>query len=95
MNVLFHGRPYCTSLNPVPLYRGRHDVRTLGIEGDVDYLYDPVQDTFQTVYERIAPTWRPDLIVCWTQEDCHTRLFMFFPSGETEVRRRLSEGVKF
>ena len=70
MNVLFHGRPFCTSINPVPLYRGAHDVRTLGIKGDVDYLYDPVNDTFEALYERIARDWQPDMIVCWTQEDC-------------------------
>lgn len=62
MNVLFHGRPYCTSLNPLPLYKGRHDVRTLGIEGDFDYRYDPVRDSFDTIYERIAATRRRDTI---------------------------------
>ncbi len=70
MNVLFHGRPFCTALDPLPLYKGVHDVRSLGVEGDVTYQYDPRVDTFDSVYERISRDWQPEMIVCWTQEDC-------------------------
>ena len=69
MNVLFHGRPFYTCEDILPLYRGEHDIRTFGIEDGKQYRYDPVHETFPEVFARISQEWQPDLIVCWGPEE--------------------------
>ncbi|MBI5095790.1 MAG: glycosyltransferase family 1 protein [Candidatus Hydrogenedentes bacterium] len=44
-----------------------HEVRTLAIEGDADYLFDP-RETTSDVIARVSKDWPPDLLMCWLPE---------------------------
>ena len=69
MRVLSHGVPFCCDgSQAVELYSGPHDIRTWGPGVDVEFRYDPVEETACQVIARISKEWRPDLLLCWLPE---------------------------
>ena len=72
MNVLSYGKPFFIGYAPLELYRGPHDVRTLGGHPErpyeFDYVFDPARDSITDILGRMHD-WRPDLIICWIPED--------------------------
>ena len=68
MNVLCHGAPFCSDYTLLDLYRGRHDVRRLGIDESAQYRYDPVGESMNDILKRLGSAWQPELILCWTPE---------------------------
>jgi len=68
MNVLCQGAPFCTAHMLLDLYEGRHDIRLIGIDEEAQCRFDPLRDTMNDIVERLGPTWRPDLFLCWTPE---------------------------
>jgi len=76
MNVLSYGIPFDADFSPIALYRGQHDIRTLGSRDpmppifmhDHDYYFDLASETFVQIIDRIAAEWRPDLFLCWFPE---------------------------
>lgn len=84
MNVLCMGMPFGTAQTASSLYASRrgHELRTLVAAGTEEiildtsgtppvsepkYRFDP-HETVVAVVERIARTWRPELLLCWQPE---------------------------
>ncbi|MBX7254761.1 MAG: glycosyltransferase [Candidatus Hydrogenedentes bacterium] len=68
MRVLSMGKPFFCDVSPVSLYRGPHEIRTLGEDVTCDFQFDPRQDSAGDAIRRIACTWAPDLLMCWMPE---------------------------
>lgn len=70
MNVLSFGLPFFRDYGALAPYHGRHDVRTISAEpGRAHYAFDPTSERLLDVLNRLAPNWRPDLILCWFPEN--------------------------
>ncbi len=70
MNVLSLGQPFFRDYGALTMYRGAHDIRTLSAEpGRARYTFIPATDSLQDILDRLAPEWRPDLILCWFPEN--------------------------
>lgn len=70
MNILSLGQPFFRDYGALSPYRGPHDIRTLSAEpGRARYTFTPGTERLQDVLDRLAPEWRPDLILCWFPEN--------------------------
>ncbi|MFA6242363.1 MAG: glycosyltransferase [Candidatus Hydrogenedentales bacterium] len=68
MRVLCLGIPFFCNESPVALYRGPHEVKTLGVGDTYDFAFDSEHETATQVVLRIARTWTPELLLCWMPE---------------------------
>ncbi len=69
MRVVCLGQPFFRHHQVLARYRGPHEIRTLGTEGAVDYRFDPLQDNWQAILDRMGGEWTPDLALCWFPEN--------------------------
>lgn len=69
MNVLCFGLPFHRDHTVFELYRGCHDIRVASPDKGTPIRFDPAQDTMATLLERLAPEWRPQVILCWFPEN--------------------------
>ncbi|MCP4642232.1 MAG: glycosyltransferase family 1 protein [bacterium] len=69
MNVLMLGMQFGRAGSGMGEYRSArgHDLRFLGVEGDVDYTFTP-RETAADVIARISVEWPVDALVCWYPE---------------------------
>jgi tetratricopeptide (TPR) repeat protein len=69
MNILAMGLPFWGDRAGLARYQSAagHEVRTLGIAGDVDYTFT-ADETAAGVIVRVAQDWRPDLFLCMCPE---------------------------
>ena len=68
MRILCHGAPFCCDYTLLDVYRGKHDIRWIGIDPRARYLFDPIKESANSVLNRIRNEWSPDLLLCWTPE---------------------------
>lgn len=71
MKVLLQGLPFFCDYAFLSLYRGSHEIRTLSAKYGTatHYKYNPAEETFQDILNRIAREWTPDLFLCWNPEN--------------------------
>lgn len=69
MNILYHGAPFYCPPAALDGYRGAHTIKRLGIDEAADYPYRPDLESLPQILRRIAPEFRPDLVLCWFPEE--------------------------
>lgn len=71
MKVLLQGLPFFCDYAVLSLYRGPHEIRTLSAKHGTatHYKYNPAEETYLDVLNRIAKEWTPDLFLCWNPEN--------------------------